>query len=412
MIACIPFARCHEARWHGTSATATARKQTPYFYQLNEEILQSTSGKSLNDKKIMLGNMYRPPRNIIDDYNTFFSELVPILTQLKKSKSEVVIAGDFNLDLLKLNENNIVSNFFDIITSQMFHPTITLPTRFSDKRCTLIDNFYCKYSPAIMNSTTGILTNNISDHQPYILNIHNLTTKVNVKKYVKLNPQNSNSLINFKTGIQKANIYNTLNKDEGYDHNENYGIMQEIINNKIKTYFPVRVVKFNKRKHKKSNWITKGIINSISFRDKMYRKLKQTSHDSQHFETLKINLRTYNIILKRYIKQAKKAYYQEAFQKHQNDIKSTWRIIKGNIILNKSQKQKNYPDTFLVDGKLISDKLIIAKQHNSYFSNIGQNLASEIITPNNKSFTDYVISPCGIGFNFVNVTVADIMKIR
>ena len=40
MIAGIPFARCHEARWHGTSATATARKQTPYFHQLNGEILQ------------------------------------------------------------------------------------------------------------------------------------------------------------------------------------------------------------------------------------------------------------------------------------------------------------------------------------------------------------------------------------
>ena len=55
-----------------------------------------------------------------------------------------------------------------------------------------------------------------------------------------------------------------------------------------------------------------------------------------------------------------------------------------------------------MDCKLISDKLIIAKQFNSYFSKIA---------PNNKSFTDYLISPCGIGFNFVNVTVADIMKI-
>ena len=64
-----------------------------------------------------------------------------------------------------------------------------------------------------------------------------------------------------------------------------------------------------------------------------------------------------------------------------------------------------------MDGKLISDKLIIAKLFTSYFSNIGQNLASEIISPNNKSFTDYLISPCGIGFNFVNVTVADIIKI-
>ena len=64
-----------------------------------------------------------------------------------------------------------------------------------------------------------------------------------------------------------------------------------------------------------------------------------------------------------------------------------------------------------MDGKLISDKLIIAKQLNSCFSTIGQNLASEIIAPNNKSFTGYLISPCGIGFNFVNVTFADIMKI-
>ena len=118
--------------------------------------------------------------------------------------------------------------------------------------------------------------------------------------------------------------------------------MQEIINNKIKTYFPVRVVKFNKRKHKKSNGITKGIINSISFRDNN-RKLKQTSHDSHNFETLKINLRTYNKILKINIKQAQKAYYQEAFHKHKNDIISTWRIIKD--ILNKSQK-KTTPTLF------------------------------------------------------------------
>ena len=44
MIAGIPFARCHEARWHGTSATATARKQTPYFYQLIGDNLYQIPG--------------------------------------------------------------------------------------------------------------------------------------------------------------------------------------------------------------------------------------------------------------------------------------------------------------------------------------------------------------------------------
>ena len=160
----------------------------------------------------------------------------------------------------------------------MFHPTITLPTRFSDKRCILLDNLYCQYSPAIMNSTTGILTNNISYHQPYILNIDYLTTKLNAKKCVTLNAQNTNSLINFKKGNQKANIYNTLNKDEGCDPNENYGIMQEIVNNKIKTYFPVRVVKCINRKHNISNWITKCIINSTwrIIKDILNKSQKQT----------------------------------------------------------------------------------------------------------------------------------------
>ena len=47
----------------------------------------------------------------------------------------------------------------------------------------------------------------------------------------------------------------------------------------------------------------------------MYRTLKQTSHDSQNVETLNMNLRTYNKILKINIKQAKKSYYQDAFSK-------------------------------------------------------------------------------------------------
>ena len=59
-------------------------------------------GKPLNRKKLVIGNIYRPPREIIDNYHTFSSELAPILTFLNKSKCEVVIAGDFNIDLLKL----------------------------------------------------------------------------------------------------------------------------------------------------------------------------------------------------------------------------------------------------------------------------------------------------------------------
>ena len=116
---------------------------------------------------------------------------------LSKSKCDIVLSGDYNTDLLKLNVNTNISDFFDTITSLTSYPIITLPTRFSDRRCTLIDNVICKFSPAIMNSTTGILTNNISDHQLYLINIHNLTTKQNTPTFIQVNTQNYNSMNNF-----------------------------------------------------------------------------------------------------------------------------------------------------------------------------------------------------------------------
>ena len=130
---------------------------------------------------------------------------------LSKSKCEVVLSGDYNVELLKLNDNTKISDFFDTITSLTFYHIITLPTRFSDRRCTLVDNFICKFSPAIMNSTTGIRTNTISDHQPYLINIHNLTTAQNTPTFVRINTQNYKSINNFKMNIGNANILNKLN---------------------------------------------------------------------------------------------------------------------------------------------------------------------------------------------------------
>ena len=343
-------------------------------------------GKALGRKHIIVGNIYRPPRDVLQHYQTFTSELASIITVLSKSKCEVVLSGDYNIDLLKLNDNTKISDFFDTITSLTFYPIITLPTRFSDRRCTLVDNFICKFSPAIMNSTTGILTNNISDHQPYLINIHNLTTAQNTPTFVRINTQHYNSMNNFKMNIGNANILNKLNHQALLNPNDNYEILNNIIKYNIKKHFPTRFVKYNKHKHKKANWITKGIIRSITFRDNLYRKLKQTPPDSNQFPVLKINLRTYNKILKRRIKIAKSTYYQQSFQKHKNDVKSTWRIIKD--ILNSTKKKNNYPEAFLINGELISDKVVLANQLNLYFSNIGSNLASQIVASDQKSYTD------------------------
>ncbi len=62
-------------------------------------------------------------------------------------------------------------------------------------------------------------------------------------------------------------------------------------------HMPQKIVKFNKYKHKKSKWITYGIIKSIQTRDNMYKKYKMTDPNANNYYTLKTNLKTYNIIL-------------------------------------------------------------------------------------------------------------------
>ena len=58
--------------------------------------------------------------------------------------------------------------------------------------------------------------------------------------------------------------------------------------------FPEKRIKVNKCKHKRSNWITSGILKSIEFRDKLYKRLKICSPDNGEYDILKHNLKIYN----------------------------------------------------------------------------------------------------------------------
>ncbi len=63
---------------------------------------------------------------------------------LEGNNNEAILAGDFNIHLLKLNNKMVFSEYFDILTSKNVYPKITLPTRLSNYNATLIDNFLCR----------------------------------------------------------------------------------------------------------------------------------------------------------------------------------------------------------------------------------------------------------------------------
>ena len=90
---------------------------------------------------VTIGNIYRPPRD--ENYQQFTEEFTRQLAKFQKSKGEVIIAGDYNIDL-KINNKPKITEYFDSILEDSFFPKNHIPTRFSEHRGKLIDNFLCK----------------------------------------------------------------------------------------------------------------------------------------------------------------------------------------------------------------------------------------------------------------------------
>ena len=65
----------------------------------------------------------------------------------------------------------------------------------------------------------------------------------------------------------------SLISDPNHDPNINYDKLEKILCEAKEKHLPVKTVKFNKYKHKRSPWITLGILKSIKFRDGLYKKL-------------------------------------------------------------------------------------------------------------------------------------------
>ena len=69
----------------------------------------------------------------------FKEGLSGLLQTLDLENKKCFLMGDFNLDLLKIEENRHIKDFTNIMFSSAFYPLISRPTRISNTSATLID---------------------------------------------------------------------------------------------------------------------------------------------------------------------------------------------------------------------------------------------------------------------------------
>ena len=350
-----------------------------------------------NNKDVYLCNIYRPPR---DNYSKesilkFMRDLNRLIEPFKQSNSYILLIGDFNIDLLKINDWPHFKDYFMNMISHGLLPTITLPTRLTDNSASLIDNIFSSFSNLQMLHSSGILISDISDHFPcYYFTNCNVKLK-KVKKNIQCREFNHENMTNLYNDLDSVDIFSMLNNNINSDPNANYEILEKVITSLLDKHMPLRNVKFHKYKHKKTQWITKGIIKSIKFRDQLYKSLKESPRNSINFFNIKYNLTVYNRILKRSIREAKRNYYNSKFEKYKNDSKNTWATI--NNVLNKPSS-KPFPEYITVKENRIVDKIVMANEFNKYFCKIGSNMAATIECDQNNLYTDYLNIPINTSF--------------
>ena len=126
------------------------------------------SGGNLT-RKVKIGNIYKPPKDNKSNENltNFIDEITPYILKCAKNNAESIITGDFNINLLEINDREIYNEYLDLFINNGFLPKLTLPTRFTKKNGTLIDQMFCKITENTIKSTSRIIFSQISDHLPY-----------------------------------------------------------------------------------------------------------------------------------------------------------------------------------------------------------------------------------------------------
>ena len=313
---------------------------------------------TIRSKKICLISCYRPPNN--SNYDDFQNQLLTKLTKASKTTADVILCGDLNIDLLKIESDASISNFYDSLSSHSLLPMISKPTRITDDTFSLIDNIFVT-NPSQIHS--GILNFDITDHFPIFITykdfLNNISPQPEIIEYRIINEY---TLQLFYDNLSKTSFdeITTLS-----DCNEAINKLDRLIMTEYDNACPKRKKKVNYL-DKSKPWISKEILEQIKKRQHYYNLLKQNWMTTYSYNRFRNSVTSE-------IRNAKKTYYDKLFLKVRNDVKKTWNII--NKIIRPDYNKTNFIDSIIFNNEQLKDHSSIANAFNNYFSSIGSNIS-------------------------------------
>lgn len=349
-------------------------KITSTSYKIENVFMEVTK----KDSKFIIGGIYRHPNSKISQFKDDFDTLLHKLNCKGSKYIDCIIAGDFNIDLLKYDSNSDTKQFIDLIFSSNLLPISFLPTRITDKSATLIDHIYYgiknKHSLATnSNVFTGNITNDLSDHliNYFIIPLSNKLPKQEDRPYIRIYSERNRKL--FFDSISNIDWTKEImfTSDPSLAYDLFYAKLEESFNN----CFPLKQI--SRKRLKDKLWMTAGLKQAAAKKQKLYKAwlISKTAANKKCYTD-------YNKIYKTILRAAESSYYENIFDCHKNDSKSIWKQINTICSFSKKNKSSHFSITKLtINGSTITNPECIADEMNDYFCNVGSNIGSKIQPP-------------------------------
>ena len=306
---------------------------------------------------------------------------------------------------MKSESVNDTKDFFDTLTSNLFVPHITLPSRITNRSQTLIDNIFSN-NPEFENCTSGNFTFSISDHLAQFLIVPSADKRPPKIHNMKVRDTRDYSHEELVADIINVDWGKVLQADKA-DPNHSFQRFNEKVNEILDKHMPWRKLNKKELRLQTKPWITKGILNSIKRRDKLLRKYID-ANDSIRKESLRTEYKTLRNKITYIIGISKKTHYQQYFVENCENIRKTWTGIKS--IINIRSVAKNQPSSMLIDKSLKTNPIDIAEGFNAYFSSIAEKLLPKH-TPGTKHFSEYLSERVDKNFIFESADTVEVICI-
>ena len=327
---------------------------------------------SVGRLRVGMGCVYRPPRGNIEMFNNKLEECISSLS----GYDECIIAGDFNINIMKYEEETVPRDFLNLMSTLSLIPLVTRPTRISGNSSTIIDNIFVSRPDDVVS---GNIISSISDHLPNFVIHKNLIPVANDNNSsfsYSFRLLNEVTLNNLYLNLSLHNFSNILNS------NDLHGAVREFSDVLLSYYnkhCPIKT-KTISYKSKIKPWISNNIREDIRRRQSFYllyktgKMQKSTFNRFRNYVTLKIRT-------------AKKVYYEQRFSDCRNDIKKTWNLVNA-IVKPGHSRETGSISKIIVDDTVICEPANIAEQLNNSFSSIGRSVAESC--PNVGNCSDWL----------------------